>query len=168
MSYIRELRALVGNRPLVLAGVSVLVIDKGRPGKILLQRRRDNGCWSNPGGMIEPGESAEDTAVREVAEETGYKIDRPILLTVASGINCHYIYPNGDEVYNVTILFSAETQISKSISKFDDETLDSRWFSLDDLPNDLSPPTRSVLQAALDVPGVRESIHQMQSLEQVR
>jgi 8-oxo-dGTP pyrophosphatase MutT (NUDIX family) len=30
--------------------------------------------WSIPGGGIEPGESAEDCAIREMLEETGYRV----------------------------------------------------------------------------------------------
>ena len=55
MGYIEELRALVGSRPLILPGASVLVVDAR--GHILLQRRADSGLWGIPGGMMEPGES---------------------------------------------------------------------------------------------------------------
>jgi ADP-ribose pyrophosphatase YjhB (NUDIX family) len=40
-------------------------------GTVLLIRRSDNGNWSMPGGAHEPGESLNQTAVRETAEETG-------------------------------------------------------------------------------------------------
>src|SRR5215510_13261936 len=39
-------------------------------GEILLQKRADNGFWSMPGGAIDPGESVEQGALREVWEET--------------------------------------------------------------------------------------------------
>lgn len=39
--------------------------------KILLIRRRDDGLWALPGGITDPGETAAETAVRELAEETG-------------------------------------------------------------------------------------------------
>ncbi len=45
-----------------------------RDGKILFLRRRPGsflgGRWELPGGTVEPGEPPEETAVREVAEET--------------------------------------------------------------------------------------------------
>lgn len=47
-------------------------------GHLFIQRRPDNGLlgglWEFPGGKIEPGESPEQAAVREVAEETGLRI----------------------------------------------------------------------------------------------
>ena len=67
--YIRELRQLVGNRPLIMTGAAVLVTDE--QGRLLLLRRTDNGCWGIPGGAMEPGETLEQTALRETQEETG-------------------------------------------------------------------------------------------------
>lgn len=43
-------------------------------GRIVLVRRRDNGCWSLPGGMIEWGEDILTTIVRELQEETGLQV----------------------------------------------------------------------------------------------
>lgn len=47
-------------------------------GALLMQHRDDSptisfpGCWSIPGGAIEPDETALDAAARELVEETGY------------------------------------------------------------------------------------------------
>ena len=54
-----------------LHGVGVLLL---RDGKVLLGRRMSphgRGTWSPPGGKTEPGESDEEAARRELAEETG-------------------------------------------------------------------------------------------------
>ena len=65
MGYIEELRALVGHRRLILAGASCVV--RSRDGKLLLQQRvYPEGRWCFPGGLMELGESVEDTARREV------------------------------------------------------------------------------------------------------
>ncbi len=58
MSYIEELRALVGHRPLILVGVCVLIFDQER--RLLLQHRTDDRTWDFPGGYMEPGESMEE------------------------------------------------------------------------------------------------------------
>ncbi len=48
--------------------------DQGR--LLLVQRANEpgRGLWSIPGGRVEPGESAQDAVVREVAEETGLAV----------------------------------------------------------------------------------------------
>jgi 8-oxo-dGTP diphosphatase len=43
-------------------------------GKMLAIKRRDNGHWEPPGGVLDAGESLTDALVREVAEETGYTV----------------------------------------------------------------------------------------------
>lgn len=40
-------------------------------GQIVLVKRRDNGCWSLPGGMVDWGENIQQTIQRELDEETG-------------------------------------------------------------------------------------------------
>jgi 8-oxo-dGTP pyrophosphatase MutT (NUDIX family) len=41
-------------------------------GRVLLLERSDGEGWSHPGGMSEPGEDPEETAIRELDEETGH------------------------------------------------------------------------------------------------
>src|SRR4029453_14459945 len=67
--YVTAMRAHVGNDLLLLPGPSAVV--RGEGGRILLMRRGDDGRWSLPAGMIEPGEQPSDAALREVFEETG-------------------------------------------------------------------------------------------------
>lgn len=43
-------------------------------GRILLVKRADDGTWGLPGGFVDPGESPEETAVRETREETGLDV----------------------------------------------------------------------------------------------
>lgn len=67
--YILELRKIVGHRPLLQVGASVIIENK--EGKILLQKRKDNHCWGYAGGSVELNENVEDAAKRELFEETG-------------------------------------------------------------------------------------------------
>ncbi|MET3849070.1 NUDIX domain-containing protein [Paenibacillus sp. OAE614] len=70
MDYIQHLRSMVGNEKVVMVVAGAFVFDiKNR---VLMQKRSDNGQWSFPGGFMDLGESVQDTARREVYEETGF------------------------------------------------------------------------------------------------
>lgn len=56
----------------VVPAVTAFVQDSA--GRILMERRTDNGRWGLPGGTHQAGESIAQTVVREVAEETGLRI----------------------------------------------------------------------------------------------
>ena len=58
--YILDLRRLVGHRPLLQAGASVLLEDG--EGRLLLQRRADCGLWGYHGGSVELDEAVEEAA----------------------------------------------------------------------------------------------------------
>ena len=49
--------------------VAGAVIDD--QGRFLCIKRRDNGHWEPPGGLVEPGETLIEAVEREVREETG-------------------------------------------------------------------------------------------------
>ena len=91
--YILDLRKTVGHRPLLQVGASVIVVDS--EGRILLQKRRDNGLWGYAGGSVELDEEVEKAAMRELFEETGLVVNELELFGVFSGKNLHYTYPNG-------------------------------------------------------------------------
>lgn len=54
--------------------VSVAGIVVNDEGKVLVIRRRDNGHWEPPGGVLEMGETFEEGARREILEETGITV----------------------------------------------------------------------------------------------
>lgn len=54
MEYVKELRAIVGHRPLILPVSVVLIVNENN--ELLLQHRYDGG-WGLPGGLMELGES---------------------------------------------------------------------------------------------------------------
>lgn len=137
--YIMELRKIVGHRPLLQVGASVIVEDT--QGRILLQLRSDNRCWSYAGGSVELDESVEETAARELYEETGLIANSLELFGVFSGKEYHYVYPNGDEVSNVDIVFICKNY-SGELKCQAGEVERLEFFSADDIPAELSPPTK--------------------------
>ena len=134
MGYINDLRRHVGQAPLLMPAGCVLILnDKDQ---LLLQKRRDNGCWGYPGGAMEMGESFEECAIREAYEETGLTCRALKLVTMLSGPEMHYIYPNGDEVYVAEALYvcrdwEGELRVQES------EVVEQGFFDLDKLPKPL-------------------------------
>lgn len=57
-----------------LHSVSVAGVTFDECGRVLLIRRRDNGAWQAPGGVLELGETFEQGVRREVLEETGVEV----------------------------------------------------------------------------------------------
>ena len=54
MDYIHTLRPIIGHRKIILNAASVII---QRDGKVLLQRRSDNGEWGLIGGLLELNET---------------------------------------------------------------------------------------------------------------
>lgn len=102
-NYIMDMRKKVGHIPLMQCGASVIVENEN--GEILLQQRSDNGQWAYAGGAVELFERVEDAAARELLEETGLTAENLELLGVFSGPNMRYVYPNGDEVSNIDVVY---------------------------------------------------------------
>ena len=136
--YIMDLRKIVGHRPLLQVGASVILEDK--QGRVLLQKRTDNHCWGYPGGSTELDERVEDAAARELFEETGLTANHLELFGVFSGKELHYVYPNGDEVSNVDIVFLCR-DYSGSLRLDAEESEDLSFFEAGQLPVNLSPPS---------------------------
>ena len=136
MGYIMDLRAYVGHAPLIQVGASVFIEDE--QGRVLLQLRTDNRQWSfSAAGSMEPGEAPEETARRELLEETGLTAHALELYGVYAGPEEHYFYPNGDEVYNVEFAYTCRDWSGTPVCQ-EGEVEDLRFFSLDELPGALS------------------------------
>jgi mutator protein MutT len=130
------MRKHIGHDRLMIIGGSVIIHKNG---KILLQLRRDNDCWGYPGGCTELGEAVEDTAKRELYEETGLTANSLELLGIFSGAELFYTYPNGDMVANNDIVYLCEDFSGEPITETD-ETKALQWFDITNLPENISPP----------------------------
>lgn len=146
MDYVRELPALVGHRPLIVAAPAVLVLDGG--GRVLLQHRRD-GRWGLLGGALEPGETLEDAARRETREETTLELGALTLVDLCSGPDFFHRYPNGDEVHLVMAVYESRQPEGEAVPD-GREGVALAYFDLDDLPPDLLPVAARALDRYRD------------------
>ena len=115
-------------------GVAVLV---RRGNEILLIRREGvhgDGTWSTPGGHLDAGEDLEACAAREALEETGVEVDdirfRGITNDVFEAEGLHYITVWMEGIW--------KRGDARAIARY--ELSEVRWFSADDLPENLFRP----------------------------
>lgn len=136
-----------GERPTRLrAAASAVIVDER--GRILLQRRSDNGRWGLPGGGVEIGESLASAAVREVREETGLDVEVTRLIGVYSDPAFQVVrYPDGHVVHYISACF--ECRVVGGRLALCEETLALDWFDPASLPGELLPIHRLRIDDAL-------------------
>ncbi len=105
--------------------VDVAITDGKR---IVLVRRGHEpykGSWCLPGGFVEYGETVEESAIREVMEETGMQIELQEILGV-------YSSPDRDPRKHVLTTVFVAKPIAGEPSGGDDAA-DAQWFNLRDM-----------------------------------
>ena len=128
--YISYIRSKVGHDKVLLTFAGGILSDD--EGRVLLQLRGDKKTWAIPGGSMELGESTLDTAKREFFEETGIQVEAVRFLNVYS--NFEEIYPNGDKVQTIVMIYEFKALEDFDISDFhNEETLRLRFFSKEEI-----------------------------------
>lgn len=129
--------------------VSGIVSDE--QGCILLQRHRHwiPNVWGLPGGIVKSGETLESAFAREVLEETGLAISNIELVRVVSN------YRLRTEIYFRARL--AKSSLSQPMKLQEQEVLEARFFPLHQLPANMIPLQRNVIEKA-SLMGSREEI----------
>ncbi|MEF3111802.1 NUDIX domain-containing protein [Streptomyces chrestomyceticus] len=89
---------------LVVAASAVITDAEGR---ILLQRRTDNGLWALPGGGMEMTDSLPGTAVREAKEETGLDVEITGLVGTYTDPRHIIAYSDGEVRRQFNVCFTA-------------------------------------------------------------
>ena len=128
-NYIKWLRSKVGHEKIILIFAGGCVFNE--KGEVLLQRRADSNKWGFPGGAIEIGETPQMTAVRELKEETGLDVEVGRLIGIYTDFDMQY--SNGDKAQSICVAFEL-TVVGGELSCDKDETLELKYFSLDNMP----------------------------------
>lgn len=127
--------------------VSVLVILHDGQGNVLLIERADRaGFWQSVTGSIEPGETLEQTALREVREETGIVLSDGQLNNWYE-CNEYEIYPHWRHRYPKGITRNTEHVFSAQINRNPPVEIDLRehtawqWLPIDDAAERVFSPS---------------------------
>lgn len=127
----------ISHIPFIQTGSSIVV--RNELGQILLQQRSDNGKWGLPGGCQDLGENLKTTAIRELYEETGIKVNEEdiTLIDTLSGKSRKRMYPNGDIVYNNTSLYLVDVNSKDIHINIDSESIKLEFFDINKLPESM-------------------------------
>lgn len=113
-----------------------IIIELSGGGIVLIRRANVPHGWALPGGFVDYGETVEDAAVREAAEETGLEVKLTRLLGV-------YSDPERDpRQHTISTVFVAE---ASGIPVGLDDAAEAAVFTRDDLPEDIVFDHRKIL-----------------------
>jgi ADP-ribose pyrophosphatase YjhB (NUDIX family) len=131
--YIQWLRGQIGPALVPLAYATAIIQDEA--GRVLFQRRADfaDAWWGLPGGLLDPGETPEACARREVREETGLRVVAARLTGLYSSPRYAVTYPNGHQAQQVTFCYACQVSAGR-LSPQASEILELKFFALDALP----------------------------------
>lgn len=132
MDYIKNLRSMVGHEKVIMVIAGAFVFNAEN--QIFLQQRADIGEWGIPGGFMEMDETVQQTAKREIYEETGLRLKELELYGIYSGPDCDETFANGDQVAMVQNIFTCRRYEGQLVEK-NEESLNNKFYSLDELPN---------------------------------
>ena len=130
------------------AGFGIMLLKNNQ---VLLGRRHEDpekasslmhgeGTWTMPGGKLHFGEDLKEAALRELSEETSLTAQKDDLRVVSLTNDIVY------DAHFVTIGFLCEKFEGEPKIMEPDEIVEWQWFSLDNLPKPIFPPSEKILK----------------------
>ena len=145
-SYLWRLRQKIGHDLVLTPGAAVAA---QRPdGRVLFARRGDDDTWCLPGGAAEEGGSFARTAIDELREETGLRVQAADLIPAAcfSDAERHTLhYPSGDVAHYFSLLFLVRRWEGEPTPD-GEETTDLRFAAPTDLPHPFEASTARAIE----------------------
>ncbi|MEA2611665.1 MAG: hypothetical protein QOI37_927 [Chloroflexota bacterium] len=126
------------------AGGIVVRYESGQPWLVVGSRRRerDGRTWTLPKGTPDPGETREETAVREVEEETGLQVR----ITGPLESIEYWFVQSGTRIHKTVHYFLMEP-VGGDLSRHDHEFEQVRWVTFEAAATMLTFETERVLVA---------------------
>jgi len=127
-------------------GVGAFILNDKNEVLMLLrssQCKNEAGKWMIPGGGVDFNEKLEDCIIREVKEEIGVDID---VVKLIAAVN-HLLPEEGQHWVAPTFQCKIKSGEPKIMEPHKHEEL--KWFSLDEMPENLSVATTRVMESYL-------------------
>jgi mutator protein MutT len=134
-------KRLYPKQPII--GVGAVII---KDGKILLEKRKNEpgkGKWSIPGGLVELGETIEQTVIREVKEETGLEVEKPEHIDVVDNV----VRDDNSEIKYHFVIIDYFVMLKGGTLKATSDAEELRWVTFDEVEKyDLTITFRAFFQ----------------------
>ncbi|WP_050607670.1 NUDIX domain-containing protein [Clostridium niameyense] len=128
-------------RDYIGVGVGAVILNEKRQMLLLLRERSpEKGYWCIPGGKVEFGETIEDAIKREVKEEVN--VDVEIIKLI--GVTNHIVLK--EEVHWVAPTFLTKITQGKVKNMEPQKHKDMKWFSINNMPSNITITTRKALE----------------------
>ncbi len=138
--FCRYVVSLVSGKKGNVSGVRVIVVRDREV--LLLSHWYAPFVWTLPGGGINKDETPQEAGMREVEEETGIKVN-----SIAGEVGTYKgKLGQGDKVI---VLYAGDIEGSLSLTP-NIEIMARSWFSMDALPEEVSPANRRRIEAYRD------------------
>ncbi|WP_040518000.1 NUDIX domain-containing protein [Gordonia neofelifaecis] len=145
--YVLRLREHIGHDPLVLIGVTAVILRETSDGTlVLVGRRADNGALAPITGIVDPGEQPAVAAAREALEEAGVQIEVERLAWVHQLPRRTHV--NGDQVDYLDLTFRCRWMAGEPVPS-DGELTEVLWRRVDDLDDLASDDLRERIRLAV-------------------
>lgn len=123
---------------------AIIVTNEAQDPKFLLIKHHNGGHWAFPKGHVEENETEEETALREISEETQLTVE----------LDTHFRHVVRYSPYEGTIkdvIYFIAYAPEKAIHKQEEEVVDSAWLSVEEaLAQVTYDNDKKILQAAMD------------------
>ena len=137
--------ASIFSRPSVTVDIVIFSVRDKCLHLLLIQRKESpfEGQWALPGGFVRPGETLEEAARRELAEETG--VENVFLEQLRA-----FGDPGRDpRTWVITVAHTALIPSDRLVLRADTDAADARWFPPSELPGPLAFDHQAILDYAL-------------------
>jgi 8-oxo-dGTP diphosphatase len=117
-------------RPAVSADIAVFIRQENSLQILLILRKNApyQGMWALPGGFMEIDETLEQTALRELEEETGLKDIELTQFRTFSQVD------RDPRTRVITTVFFGEASVENTEAKGGDDAEEAQWYPVNDLP----------------------------------